>query len=161
MKRYELEEMNKEQLRAHAETAGVELGAEDTKGTMIDRILGEYKAPAAKAVAGSEPVPPVKKQPDMKEPPLGALYDLQGNKIKARMFEVEIFATANDSSPVPIIVNGHNVIVQRGKKVVLAEPYVEVLRNAVINTVVQDPDTGKTMPQRIQCYPFQAVPIAA
>lgn len=159
MKRYELEAMNKEQLRAHAETAGVQLSEADTKGTMIDKITGEYKAPAP--AAGSEDVPQVKMQPDRKEPPLGALYDLNGKRIDSPMWEVEIFATDQDKSPVPIVVNGHNVIVQRGKKVILAEPYVEVLRNAVINTVVQDPDTGRVVPQRIQCYPFQAVPVAA
>jgi hypothetical protein len=46
MKREDLEAMTKDELREHAEGQGVELAALDTKGTMVDKILGEYVAPA-------------------------------------------------------------------------------------------------------------------
>ena len=70
-----------------------------------------------------------------------------------------IFSTPTDTSDVDIICNGHNVRVQRGKEVILMEPYVEILRNAVIDTVVQDPDTGVRVAQRMMVYPHQAIPL--
>lgn len=158
MKRYELEAMTKPDLLAHAEVSGVKCSAEDTKGTIIDRIIGDL--PAAKEAA-AEDAPRVKLQKDGRDIPLGALFDLQGNRVESRMFELEIFSTEQDKSDVPIIVNGHNIVVKRNHKVIVAEPYVEVLRNAVIETVVQDPDTGVSMPQRIMVFPHSATPVPA
>lgn len=149
MKRYELEEMNKEELIEHAKVQGVELGPDDKKGTMIDKILGEFKGE-------SKPAPKVDKTA---LPALGHLHTLAGVKVDAPKFRVTIFATPDDKSDVDLIVNGHNVRVQRGKEVILMEPYVEVLRNAVIDTVVQDPDTGARTASRMMVYPHQAIPV--
>ena len=146
MKREELEELTKDALREHAEVAGVTLLALDSKGTIIDKILGEYTAPAKKADKDSQ-----------KEIPLGALYDLQGNKINAPLYEVEIYNTDSDKSDVDIIVNGHNIRVKRGYKVIMMEPYVQVLRDAVIDTVTKDPDTGIEQSVKHLCYPHTAV----
>ena len=99
MKREELEELTKDQLREHAEVAGVTVLALDSKGTLIDKILGEYVAPEKKSAKASEDT--------KREIPLGALYDLQGNKINAPLYEVEIYNTESDKSDVDIIVNAH------------------------------------------------------
>ncbi len=148
MKREELEEMTKDQLREHAEVAGVTVLALDSKGTLIDKILGEYTAPEKKAARSTEDT--------KKEIPLGALYDLQGNKVVAPLWEVEIYNTESDKSDVDIIVNGHNIRVQRGKKVIMMEPYLQALRDAVIDTVTQDPDTGEETKVKHMCYPHTA-----
>lgn len=148
MKREELEELTKDQLRDHAEVSGVTVLALDSKGTMIDKILGEYTAPAKKVAADAS-----------KDIPLGALYDLQGNKITAPLYKVKIYSSENDKSDVDLIVNGHNLRVQRGVEVVMMEPYVEVLRNAVIQTVAKDPDTGIETPIEMPCYPHTAMRI--
>lgn len=152
MKREDLEAMTKAELAEHAEVSGVKLGSLDTKGTMIDKILGEYKGPE-KAESGK------KLQKDAPDVPLGALYDLKGNRVVAPWYRVTIFATEGDNSDVHLICNGHNVIVKRGIEVKLMEPYVEILRNAVIETVVQDPDTGSRAPSRRLVYPHQAIPL--
>ena len=148
MNREELEELTKDQLRDHAEVAGVTVLALDSKGTMIDKILGDYIAPEKKSTKASEDA--------KREIPLGALYDLQGNKINAPLYEVEIYNTESDKSDVDIIVNGHNLRVQRGKTVVMMEPYVQVLRDAVIETVTKDPDTGVEEAVKHMCYPHTA-----
>lgn len=157
MKRHELQAMNKEELLAHARVMGLEFDAEDTKARMIDAILAgdpERLHEAEVRVKGA--------QARAKEPPQGALYTLDGHKVSGRKFEVEIYATQNgDNSPVDLILNGHNIRIQRGKKVIIDEAYVEVLKNAVIDSVVQDPDTGVRTPQKIQVYPHSAVEVRA
>ena len=149
MIREELEELTKDQLRDHAEVAGVTVLALDSKGTMIDKILGEYVATDKKTAKFVDDT--------KKEIPLGALYDLQGNKINAPLYEVEIFNTESDKSDVDIIVNGHNIRVQRGKKVIMMEPYVQVLRDAVIETEITDRENGIIKESVKQlCYPHTA-----
>lgn len=148
MDRQELEEMTKVQLAEHAEVAGIKLGALDTKGTMIDKILGDYVSPAKEG-----------KKQEEKLSPLGRLCTIDGIPISGRKYKVTIFATESDKSDVPLIVNGHNIIVKRGHEVIIDEAYVEVLRNAVIDTVVQDPDTGDRVAQRMMCYPHSAIAI--
>lgn len=157
MKREELEAMTKVELVEHAEVSGVKLGSLDTKGTMIDKILGEYTAPEKPAEKTAERVK--KMQPDAPDIPMGALYDLKGNRITGRKWRLKIHATQEDSSDVPIIVNGHNIIVKRGFEVVVDEAYIKVLENAVVETVVQDPDSGVRTPMSRQVYPFQATPV--
>lgn len=146
MTREEYEEMTKDDLRAVAEERGVRLMALDSKGTMIDKILG---------VA----VPAAEKKPEVKEPPLGALYTLQGEKVVSRKYKLTIFATETDKSDVDLIINGHNLRIRRGEEVIVAEPYVDLLRNAVIDTTIEDPDTGKRHPQKIMTHPHTAVPM--
>lgn len=150
MKREQLSEMTKDELREHAQVQGVSLEALDTKGTMIDKILGEH-------VAVANP----KKSPgkEARMPALGRLSTLDGKIVDAPRYRVTIFSTENDNSDVDLIVNGHNIRVQRNKEVILQEPYVELLRNAVVETVVQDPDTGVRAPSRRMVYPHQAVPV--
>jgi len=156
MKRHELQAMTKEELQAHARVMGLNCDPEDTKNSMVDAILAgdpERQREAEVRVKGA--------QARVKEPPQGALYTLDGKKVSGRKFEVEIFATQNDTSPVDLIVNGHNIRVQRGKKVIMDEAYVEVLKNAMIDSVIQDPDTGVRTPQKIQVYPHSAVEVRA
>ena len=146
MKREELEEFSKKELIEHAEVQGVKINAQlDTKGTLIDKILGEHK-PTTTAKAKHI------------EPKLGSLYDLQGNKIEAKMWKLTIFSTESDKSDVPIIVNGHNFIVKRDVEVEIPEPYIEVLRNSMITTTRQDPDDGRSVPVNIMNYSHQAQP---
>lgn len=144
MTREDYEELTKDELKGVAEEKGITLLALDSKGTMIDKIMGE------------KPAKEVKRQ---KEPPLGALYSLDGKKVDAATYEVEIFATDNDKSPVDIIVNGHNIRVNRGQKVRMLAPYVEVLRNAVVDTIIQDQDTGERSSSKQLMYPFSAMPV--
>ena len=154
MKRYELEAKSKADLQEHATVAGIKFLPDDTKGTLIDRIVGDLppavEEPASNIVA--------KKQSDVREPPLGHLHTLQGERVSGKKFKLTIFASPGDSSDVPLIINGHNLIVQRGREVVVDEAYVDLLRNAMINTVVQDPDTGVRIPQQIMVFPHTAVP---
>jgi hypothetical protein len=150
MKREELETMTKDELREVAEGRGLELGSLDTKGTMVDKILGEYVAVATPKKA------PVKEE---RLSPLGRLHTIDGKPVNGKKYRVTIFATEQDKSDVHLIVNGHNVQVRRGQEVVLDEAYVEVLRNAEINTVMQDPDTGVRSVQRMMVYPHTAVPV--
>lgn len=146
MKREDLEEMSKADLREHAEVKGVALEDSDTKGAMIEKILGEYvKAKQAK------------KLPNEKLPPIGRLTTLQGEPVNGKKYRLTIFATEADKGDVDLIINGHNIRVQRGKEVVVDEAYINVLQNAVIDTVVQDPDTGERMPTRMLVYPHQAI----
>lgn len=146
MTREELEMKTKAELSEHAEALGVNVTAADSKGTMIDKILGDYKAPAVK---------------ELPMPPLGALYTLDGKRVEGRQFRVTIFDTETDKSDVPIIVNGHNIKVKRGVEVIMHEAYLDVLRNAVVNTIVQDPDTGVKTPRTMLVFPHQAIEVRA
>ena len=145
MNREQLEELSKKELIEHAEVQGVKINAPiDTKGTIIDKILGDYRPSTTQAEAAM--------------PKEGGLYDLQGNKIKTKMYKLTIFSTENDKNDVDLIVNGHNLRVKRNVEVEVSEPYIELLRNSVITTSVQDPDTGRMYPTSIMTYPHQAMP---
>lgn len=144
MTREDLEAMTKVELAEHAKVQGVTLLALDTKGTMIDKIMGEYRESAPKAK-------------DAPLPALGRLSTLDGKLVDAPIYEVEIFSTESDKSDVDLVCNGHNVRIKRGVKVRLMEPYVEILRNAVVETVEQDPDTGVRTSARRMVYPHSAV----
>lgn len=145
MNREDYEQMTKEDLRSVAEEKDIKLLALDSKGTMIDKILGIEI--------------PKEKRPEVREPPLGALYTLQGEKYVGNRYKLTIFATETDKSDVDLIVNGHNLRIRRGEEVIVAEPYVDLLRNAVIDTTIEDPDTGVRHPQKIMTYPHTAVPV--
>jgi hypothetical protein len=146
MNRDELAAMTNNDIRAHAEVMGVKLGALDNKATMIDKITGSV-----------EPEKPRVKEDRL--PPVRGLHTLDGKKIDGKKYKLKIFATENDRNDVDIIVNGYNIRVQRGQEVIVDEAYVEVLRNAVIDTVVQDPETGDRIAQTMMVYPHQAVPV--
>ena len=90
MNREQLEELSKKELIEHAEVQGVKITAQiDTKGTIIDKILGDYR--------------PSTKVAEPQEPKLGSLHDLQGNKIKTAMYKLTIFSTENDKNDVDLI----------------------------------------------------------
>lgn len=148
MNREDLEMMTKPELIEHAKVQGLELEAVEKKGTMIDKILGEHKAVPSKSPRVEE-----------KLPALGTLSTLQGERVNGKKYRVTIFATETDKSDVDIICNGHNIRVKRGVEVIMQEAYVEILRNAVVETTAQDPDTGLRSPQRMMVYPHSAIPI--
>jgi len=149
--RDDLEELTKAELAEYAEVQGVKVLVLDTKGTMIDKILGEYTEPAEKKVA----------KPAEKGalPPERGLYDLQGNKINEPMYNLTIYSSESDSSDVSLVVNGHNLLIQRNVEVQVMKPFVDMLKDAVIYTNVQDPDTGIISARQIQKYPHQASPV--
>lgn len=149
MTREELELFTKAELVAHAEESGVKVLAPDSKGTMIDKILGEYTAPAN----------PIVRHQEEKLSPIGKLHTIDGKPVNGKKYKVKIFATQEDKNDVDLIVNGHNIRIQRGQEVIIDEAYVEVLRNAVINTIVQDADTGIRTAMEQMVYPHQAVPV--
>lgn len=149
MNREDLEAMTKPELVEHAKVQGIELDAAEKKGTMVDKILGEHKAGPEKAAPRAED----------RLPALGKLHTLDGSPVTAKKYRVTIFSTESDKSDVDIICNGHNIRVKRGVEVIMLEPYVEILRNAVVDTVEQDPDTGVRMAQRRMVYPHQAIPV--
>lgn len=159
MKRYELEAMSKDELIEHGKAMGIDISEEDKKMTMVDKILGEHVPVNETPKEAKKSSSGVTKQKDTLPPPLGAAYELTGKKIDGRKYRVKIFSTETDKSDVDLIVNGHNIRVKRNMEVVLDEAYVEVLRNATIDTVVQDADSGIRSPQTIQVYPHQAIAI--
>lgn len=148
MNREELEELTKVQLIEHAEVAGVKILQPDSKGTIIDKILGEYKAPEKVSD---------KPKANQELPPLGALYDLQGNRVDGRKFKLLIYSTESDKSDVDLIFNGHNIRIQRNKEVIVDEAFIGILNDAVIETIQQDPDTGKQTAQTVMVYPYKAI----
>ncbi len=152
MDRKELETKDKKDLMAVGEALGFKITPAMTKADMIEMLTGgdaktpAVAAPEAEAAEGALPAE-------------GALRDLQGNKVTCRQFRVTIQATDQDRDPAKLSVNGHMMLVRRGVEVVLAEPYVEVLKAAVIDTVEKDPETGKVQRVTIQRYPFMAMPV--
>lgn len=149
MNREDLEMMTKPELMEHAKVQGLELSAIDKKGTMIDKILGEHSETPSKPARRVEEALPA----------LGRLHTLDGKPVNAPKYRVTIFATETDKSDVDLICNGHNVRIKRGQEVILMEPYVEILRNAVVETVEQDPDTGSRTSAKRMVYPHSAIPL--
>lgn len=141
MTRDELNDLSKKELIEHAEIQGVKIAQLDTKGTIVDKILNDFK--------------PVQ-QKELPMPMIGSLRDLQGNKIDYKMVKLIIFSTDTDKSDVPLIINGHNFVVKRDVEVEIPEPYVQILKDSIINTTRQDPDTGRKMPQLVMTYPHSA-----
>lgn len=144
MNREDLEMMTKDELVEHAKVQGITVLVLDKKGTMIDKILGEHVAASGKHV-------------EEQLPAQGKLRTLDGKLVDAPLYDVEIFTTETDKSDVDLVCNGHNIRIKRGAKVRIQEPYVEILRNAVVETIEQDPDTGVRSSARRMVYPHSAV----
>ena len=152
MKREELEEMTKAELIEHAEVQGVKVSPLDNKGTMVDKILGEYAEPVEakkKPLVKGDGLPPAKTT---------KIHDLQGNPVDAPLWNLTIFSRENDTSDVDLIVNGYNIRVKRNVEVQVPFPYIEALRNSTIITSYYDPETNRTTPQQVMVYPHQASP---
>lgn len=142
MNRDELAEKTKPELMAIGEEMGLKLTPADNKGEMIDAIMG---VPAKKE----------EKQADI--PPEGRLYTLQGAPIAGRKYKVTIHATEHDRGDVFLSVNGFGMQIKRNVEVVLDESYIDVLRNAVVDTFTKDPDTGRVQKVTMMHYPFSAI----
>lgn len=149
MERDDLEGKSKDELRDIAETLGLTGISQDNKPTMIAKILGLYD---------DEPVSAKPKRKDSKDIPMGALYTLDGKRLdrsNTPVYRLTIHSTENDSTDVDVIVNGHNLRIQRNKEVEVLEPFVQALRNAIINTVVEDAD-GNRVPSTVMKFPHTA-----
>lgn len=142
MNRDELAEKTKQELMAIGTEQGLSFTPANSKGDMIDAILGA-------------PVKIAEKAADM--PPEGRLYSLDGKPASGRKFKVTIHATEQDRGDVFLSVNGHGMYVKRNHEVTLDEAYVDVLKNAVIDTFTKDPDTGKVQKITMMHYPFSAI----
>ncbi len=147
----ELMEMTKANLINMGEAKNPPLGLtmDDRKGDMVDKILAADGVPVASAApSGPEGV-------NAKALPAhGALFDLQGNKWHGDYYQLQVMATELEKGPVEVTVNGWLIRFDRGAKVVLPEPYLDVLRKALVNHVVKDPDTGKEKTIDIMRYPM-------
>lgn len=99
--------------------------------------------------------------PQSKRPlvPEGQLLTLDGQKISGKKYRVKIFATEDGKEDVCMAVNGFAIQMKRGQEYVLDECFVEVLRNAQINTTEQDKETLQFYPVSRLVYPHQAVPV--
>lgn len=99
--------------------------------------------------------------PQSKRPlvPEGQLLTLDGQKINGKKYRVKIFATEDGKEDVCMAVNGFAIQMKRGQEYVLDECFVEVLRNAQINTTEQDQETLQFYPVSRLVYPHQAVPV--
>lgn len=91
--------------------------------------------------------------------PEGQLRTLDGKPINGKKYRVTVFATESDKTDVVMAVNGFAIAVQRNKEVILDECFVEVLRNSMIQTTEQDPDSGLSTPITRMTFPHQAIPI--
>lgn len=96
-----------------------------------------------------------------KLPTVGKLRTLDDKPIAGRKFKVVIYGDQNDKGPVDISVNGYNIRVKRDEEVIIDEVYVEVLKNAVIETQVWNQDTNTSTISRRMVYPFQATEVPA
>lgn len=67
---------------------------------------------------------------------------------------VTIHSSEDDKGDVKLVVNGRMMLVQRNTPVDLTDPYIEVLKNARIDTISKDPETGKETPISLQRYPY-------
>jgi hypothetical protein len=146
----DLADKSKDDLRDIAETLGITGISQDNKPTMIAKILGLYE---------DEPVSDKPKIKDSrKDIPLGALYTLDGKRLdrsNTPVYKLIIHSTESDSTDVDVIVNGHNLRIQRNKEVEVLEPFVQALRNAIIQTVVEDPE-GNRIPSTVMKFPHTA-----
>lgn len=71
--------------------------------------------------------------------------------VKPKRFEITVATHEQDKQPVQVGVNGRTYVIERGKKVIVPEPVVEVLNNAV--RIEYDPRTME--PNPVYAYPFQ------
>lgn len=150
--RKELERKNKTELIALGVSLGFQFTPAMSQADMVESLSGADVPDAPAAVA-------LTPQEEGALPREGKLRDLQGNEVKCRMYKVTIMATEQDKDPAKLSVNGHMMLVRRGVEVILAEPYIEVLKAAVINTVEKNPETERMQHVQIQRYPFMAMPV--
>ncbi|SPA44607.1 hypothetical protein [Cupriavidus taiwanensis] len=78
-------------------------------------------------------------------------------KDTGKKFKVTIHSAEDDDSDVLLGVNGDLIQIKRNVEVVIGEAHLEALKNAKIETILKDPDTGKERPITIMRYPFSAV----
>lgn len=138
------EEKTRGELFAMCRDQGIKTSVSDTSADLTAKLDGD---------------PPPKKQPDKPMIPEGKLLTLDGKKINGRKFRVTVFATEHDKADVALAINGYAIKIQRNKEVILDECWVEDLRNSMISTVEQDPETGAMMPITRLTYPHQAIPV--
>lgn len=78
-------------------------------------------------------------------------------KDTGKKYKVTIHSTEDDGGDVLIGVNGDLLQIKRNAEVVIGEAHLEALKNAKIDTILKDPDTGKERPITIMRFPFTAV----
>lgn len=144
MTREELEAKTRPELFEICRDDGIKASNADTKEDLV-----------AKLAADDLP----KKQPDKPMIPEGKLLTLDGKKINGRKYRVTIFATEQDKADVAMSINGYAIKIQRNKETILDECWLENLRNSMISTVEQDPETGAMVPVTRLTYPHQAIPV--
>ena len=141
MNRDELNEMTKPELIKLGLENNLNLTPAENKGSMIDAIISGKK-----------------KIPDAPMPIEGRLLTLDGSAVPEQKFKVTIHASEHERGDVFVGVNGYGINIQRNKEVILGAHYLEVLKNAVIETITHD-DTGVEQPMTITRYPFTAMPV--
>lgn len=143
---FELEEMTKAQIVSYGleQDPPVEVDPLIKKGDMIELLL-----------KGKD----VKEEPEKPLPRQDTLRELDtGKKVKDEMFKVTIHATESRTSDVDVTINGHRYHIKRDVEVTVPAAVVEVLKNAVVETYKQDPETGHKTKFKVTHYPFSAVP---
>lgn len=151
----ELMEMTKPNLINLGESfkPALALTMDDKKGDMVRKIVaaGETKVAAPVAVDSSR----TEGKNARGLPKHGRLFDLQGNAWEGKFYQLKVFATEIAKGPVEVTVNGWLIRFKRGVMVVLPEPYVDVLKKAVVSYKVKDADTGEERNIEIQQFPMQ------
>lgn len=104
-----------------------------------------------------------RKSPTTQErlPQVGSLRTLDDKPVSGRKLKVVIYSDQNDKGAVDLSVNGYNIRIQRDQEVIIDEVYVEVLKNAVIETMQWNQDTNTSHMSRRMVYPFQATEVPA
>jgi len=90
---------------------------------------------------------------------VGKLRDLSGNLVEGKKYRVTIYGDPNDKGPVDLAVNGFNIRIKRDEEVIIGEAYLNVLKNAVIETMQWNQDTNTSSISRRMVYPFQATEV--
>lgn len=90
------------------------------------------------------------------------ILQMQGRRIgdpqnpkRGRKLKVTIHPQEGDTSDVVVAVNGLNMLIQRGKEVVLHEPFVEALKHAEVVSFTQDPEGRTDENGHIRQVPFR------
>lgn len=149
---FELEEMTKAQIVSYGLENGKEIDPLMKKGDMIELALeGAEIVENAPVKVIEDPEKPLPRQDTLRE------LDT-GKKVKDEMFKVTIHATESRTSDVDVTINGHRYHIKRDVEVTVPAAVVEVLKNAVVETYKQDPETGHKTKFKVTHYPFSAVP---
>lgn len=70
----------------------------------------------------------------------GSVMPQPGDPRVGRKFKVTVHPTESEKGDIDVQVNGHNIRIQRGIEVVIAEPFLKALQNTVIESFVLDPE---------------------